>query len=485
MGDKKRILIVEDEVQLAFILKQSLEFNDFLVDMAHNVNDGIKMLETNQYHCVVSDYFLPQQSGEELFKFVTEHDIVLPFIFMTGSPSLDFAVNFLKQGGAEYISKPFNLNDFVEKVREVIAKFEERQSQEQYFDSLQQKLDDRVKEITIYQDIFHSSGDGIFIMGMNMVIVKCNPALLNITGFNNREVLAHFNDIFKPLDKDSEKLSEGLNLLESNGAWHDEIEFLTRDKQIYQSLISLSKVNDENGNTFAFMGSIKDVTKIKQMEKNLLISLQRTTTAQEAIIFGLAKLAESRDPDTGGHLERIRSYCQLIANQLKDGGYFSDVIDETFINALYITAPLHDIGKVGIPDSVLLKRGDLSAEEFELMKQHTVIGAETLQAIANEFGGIEYLKIGIEIAIAHHERWDGEGYPFSLKGKEIPLAARILAIADVYDALTTERVYKKALSHNESIEMMMGDSNSHFDPVLLEVFHKAEKESLKIMQSFS
>ena len=164
---------------------------------------------------------------------------------------------------------------------------------------------------------------------------------------------------------------------------------------------------------------------------------------------------------------------------------YKNIVNRNFIDALYITAPLHDIGKVAIPDHILLKKGKLTSKEFELMKFHTTKGAETLKAIADEFGGIEYLQIGIDIALAHHEKWDGTGYPNGLAGKEIPLAARILAIADVYDALTTQRIYKKAFSHEESIRAMVRERGKHFDPELLDAFLECEKESLLIQKQFA
>ena len=485
MAEKnKKILIVEDEIQLAFILKQSLEFNNFTVTMVHTVEDGIEILTRENFNCVVSDYYLPQQSGEELFKYITDNSISVPFIFMTGSPSLDFAVSFLKKGGAEYISKPFNLNDFVNKVKEVIQKFEKQKTQAEYFGSLQQKLAERVKEITIYQDVFNSSGDGVFIMGLNQKIVKFNPALEKITGFKDTELFTSMQEIFRPTKDYEEKFTESILSLENDGSWQGELELLNKSGKPYFSYLTLSEIYDENKSTFAYMCSVKDVTELKLMEKNLLQSLQKTNIAQEAIIFGMAKLSESRDPETGGHLERIRSYCQLIANKLKENKLYPKIIDDDFIEALYITAPLHDIGKVGIPDNILLKKGKLTEQEYELMKQHTIIGAETLQAIAKEFGGIDYLRIGIDIAIAHHEKWDGTGYPYQLKNTNIPLAARILAIADVYDALTTKRVYKRAVPHEETLEMMMENRGKHFDPELLDIFYEIEEESLKIKQLF-
>ena len=161
-------------------------------------------------------------------------------------------------------------------------------------------------------------------------------------------------------------------------------------------------------------------------------------------VFALAKLAESRDPETGEHLERMRSYSQILAEELADRGPYADQIDETFLAHLHMSSPLHDIGKVGIPDVILLKPGRLSASEFKIMQRHTTIGADALREAAGHTKSGGFLQMAVEIALAHHERFNGSGYPNGLSGTDIPLAARIVALADVYDALTSVRVYKAA-----------------------------------------
>ncbi|HEY1628285.1 MAG TPA: response regulator, partial [Tepidisphaeraceae bacterium] len=156
-----------------------------------------------------------------------------------------------------------------------------------------------------------------------------------------------------------------------------------------------------------------------------------TMTLHEITVFALAKLAESRDPETGAHLERVRNYCQLLAKELGGLEKYQRIINDEFVELIFQTSPLHDIGKVGIPDAVLLKPGKLTCEEFEIMKKHTTIGEQTLQAALDRFPGAGFLQMARDIAAAHHERFDGTGYPRQLAGEQIPLPARIVAIADV------------------------------------------------------
>jgi len=191
---------------------------------------------------------------------------------------------------------------------------------------------------------------------------------------------------------------------------------------------------------------------------------------QDLAVFALAKLAESRDTDTGEHLDRMRDYSVTLARELSQCGAYVDQIDEQFIRDLYRSAPLHDIGKVGVSDSILCKPGPLTEDEFERMKLHTTIGAQTLEESMQQSTSGGFLTMATEIARSHHEWFDGTGYPNALSGQEIPLAARIVAVGDVFDALTSERCYKAAFSFEQAYEMIVSESGTHFDPVVIEAF---------------
>jgi len=212
-----------------------------------------------------------------------------------------------------------------------------------------------------------------------------------------------------------------------------------------------------------------------------VLSLETTSLT----LFSLAKLAESKDTDTGNHLERIRSYCRLIAEKIIADPDTWGELNPRFPELLFKTSPLHDIGKVGIPDYVLLKPGSLNDAEWVVMKRHTEIGAETLNAVLKQYANADYLRMARDIAWAHHERWDGSGYPRGLKQEEIPLCARIVALADVYDALTMKRVYKAAMSHEIASGIIQEGSGSHFDPRLVQIFLSLEKEFVAVRASFN
>jgi putative two-component system response regulator len=195
---------------------------------------------------------------------------------------------------------------------------------------------------------------------------------------------------------------------------------------------------------------------------------------RDLVIFALAKLAESRDPETGEHLERVRNYSWVLAKDLALHGRCADQIDVGFIRLIYITSPLHDIGKVAIPDAVLLKPGKLDVPEFEVMKTHTTHGAETLDRALERYPNARFLRMARDIAAHHHERYDGKGYPDGLAGDRIPLSARIFALADVYDALVSRRVYKPPYSHDVARKIIVEERGTHFDPGVVDAFLRCE-----------
>lgn len=206
--------------------------------------------------------------------------------------------------------------------------------------------------------------------------------------------------------------------------------------------------------------------------------------SREMTIFALAKLAESRDNDTGLHLERVRSYCRVLAKCLQQQTVFPNEIDDAYIRLLYESSPLHDIGKVAIPDGILLKTGPLTTHEFSIMKTHTLRGAETIDSLICEFPNVPFLHMARDIILSHHEKYDGSGYPRGLAGTNIPLSGRIIAVADVYDALTSKRVYKSAYAHDTAKDIIANDAGKHFDPAIVEAFLASEQEFIAINRRY-
>ncbi|RLS56624.1 MAG: HD domain-containing protein [Planctomycetota bacterium] len=223
-----------------------------------------------------------------------------------------------------------------------------------------------------------------------------------------------------------------------------------------------------------------------QSRDETYLKTQELIRTRDAVIFGLAKLAESRDPETGHHLERIAAYSTRLASAARRHPKFRDQVSLAFIQAIGINSALHDIGKVGIPDGVLLKPERLTDDEILIMRQHPRIGADCIEQIQRRLGESKFLEQAREIAMYHHEQWDGSGYPYGLHGDEIPLSARIVMIADVYDALTSRRVYKDPYTHDVSVERISQAAGRHFDPDLVDVFmsiHPQFHEIARLMRA--
>lgn len=191
---------------------------------------------------------------------------------------------------------------------------------------------------------------------------------------------------------------------------------------------------------------------------------------QEVTIEAMATLAEWRDPETGGHIKRTQNYVRTLAEYMRALPMYAPLLDENTVEWLYLSAPLHDVGKVSMPDSILLKPGRLTPDEFEKMKMHTIHGRDALAAAERKLGGNSFLQIARDIAYCHHERWDGKGYPRGIAAEEIPLSARLMSVADVYDALLSKRVYKPSLPHDKVTEIIVAGMGTQFDPTVVEAF---------------
>ncbi len=223
----------------------------------------------------------------------------------------------------------------------------------------------------------------------------------------------------------------------------------------------------------------------KHLEQLVSEQVQEIADSQLATILALARLAQSRDDNTGQHLERVQAFSRVLTERLQALGLYTDLFESDTAQYIHYACSLHDIGKVGIPDYILMKPGKLTAEEFEVMKTHTLIGAENLQSVYEKYPHNSFIKMGIAIARWHHERWDGSGYPDGLAGEEIPIVARIMSLVDVYDALRSERPYKESYSRQKARGIIIEGSGAQFDPSIIRVFLDVEEEFDRIYERYS
>lgn len=207
---------------------------------------------------------------------------------------------------------------------------------------------------------------------------------------------------------------------------------------------------------------------------------------QDVTILAMASMAETRDSDTGNHIRRTQHYVKALAEHLQKNPVFASQVSDHFVQLAFKSAPLHDIGKVGIPDRILLKPGKLDAAEWEIMKTHTTLGRDAIAHAEKALGTkVDFLSMAKEIALSHQEKWDGSGYPEGLRGTDIPLAARIMALADVYDALISKRVYKDGMPAAQAVQIIVQGKGAHFDPDLVDSFLEIEDQFFAIAQRFA
>jgi len=305
-------------------------------------------------------------------------------------------------------------------------------------------------------------------------------------GPNDTPNLDQYLDRILPEDRDH-ILQNMQRLTKEHNDWTDRYRVLLPDGTVRWVHVRLHTEFDENDKPIHSYGTLQDVTAMKEVEDELerygkhleemvAEKVKEISESQTATIFALVKLAESRDDETGAHIERTASYCRLLAEKARMLPQYRDVIDDEYVSTIFRASPLHDIGKVGISDLILLKPGKLTPEEFAIMKTHVEIGYQTLMTIDKRFQNNAFVQMGLDITRYHHEKWDGSGYLFELKGEEIPLSARIMALADVYDALRSKRVYKPAYSHEQALEIIHEGSGKHFDPTLVMLFSASSYE---------
>lgn len=524
--DASKILIVDDEPFIRKVLSKYLIGKNYVIETADNGEVAIDKLNSEPFDLVLTDLRMPKMGGRELLQIMSENFPGIPKIVLTGYGTSEDIILALQTGAYDFLTKPITdfgildhsikraierkkLNDErtrylqqVNQINEIITMLNKGKSTDDIFHSLNSTLKKIIPFETLVLLIINKETG---MVGVKLVDSDRHSVFTTDSYFSKDDPILYDVSMTKAL------LSID-NVQDFPGAYAQS-EFIREFiKGEYKSLLILPLIMKDVNRGFllfasrsveafvkshvTFLESIGGqisfsiergelIAEIEQYTKNLEHTIEIRTKeilkTQKSMIFALSKIADTRDRTTGDHLERIRSYCVLIAQIMKYSG--NTEITNQFIRDMYDSSILHDIGKVGIPDSILLKKDRLSDEELQIMLRHATIGYEALKSATKDLGEDSFLKMALDITLYHHERWDGSGYPFGLKGTEIPLSARIVAIADVYDALTTARPYKKAFSHQESLEILMKETYK-FDPELLKIFMDNADEFDQIRMRF-
>ena len=467
-----RILIVDDDPGIRETISQIIEELGYAPDTASDGLEALAMLDTGSYLCIFTDIMMPKMTGIELIKKIKARDVSLPIIVITGYASLEIAIDAMKCGASDFISKPFKVSQIqlvLSKMKreklllEENRRFSDALQLHRLIDTLVGQLEDKNKEINSLQAI---SEKIISLKGIRDLV----GAIVDVS----KQLLENVDVQFYPLNRKTQTLIdtgngqgriisadliEGKIIRKNNSLGVSNRNFVT----IFPLMIE--------GQVFGTLDIHSDSVLGEEKEGKILYLLNRSAERMENVALyeglyenmlstlnSMAKILDARDPHTSQHSTRVTNFSLALANIIKLSDDEKDV--------LYIAASLHDIGKVGIPDSILLKKDKLTDEEFKIIKRHPDIGADILKPLppmSRETDVIRY----------HHERYDGKGYPAGIGGGEIPLLSRIITLADSYDAMTSDRPYRNGLPIDKAIEEIIRCIGSQFDPELANMFiHK-------------
>lgn len=522
-----RILIVDDEPLIRKIIVKYLSDKNYITETATDGAGALENLAKEEYDLVLTDLRMPKMGGTELLQIMSQKYPSIPKIILTGYGTTEDIILALKTGAYDFLTKPITdftilehsieralerkrLNDDknryiaqLQQINEIISMLNVGKSTEDIFNLLNVSLkkiipfnrlalatiqkDDEIistKLIASDRNVLLGEGQEYNIIDTSLKNIMQNKEALNIPSLDDYLKIHPNSRTASLLVKEGMESSLVIPLIVNNNL-RGFLMFASVQKEAFtdehinflQSIVGQISLSIQRGELmYEIEQHTKNLEGLVELRSRQILKTQKTT------VFALSKLAETRDPETGDHLERIRNYSVHLAQILKYTGH--PEITNQYLRDLYDSSILHDIGKVGIPDGVLLKDGILTKSEFELMKTHTTIGYEALKSASRDLGTDLFLNMAMDVTLYHHERWDGKGYPRGLKGEEIPLSARIVSIADIYDALNSKRPYKEAFTHEKAVEIMKEESY-RFDPDLFKIFLDNVEEFEKIKKRFS
>jgi PAS domain S-box-containing protein len=466
-----QVLLVDDEPLILSSYGRTLRGLKVEVLLAEGPVEGLEVLESQDIDVVIADYCMPGMNGDEFLEQVRDRWPNTVRLLNTAYADVEVVEDVVRRGGIfRFLTKPCDPKNLKDAVRDAL---------DQHNDLLEKKVRSEKLQLDLqsFRKIFHSALDPMMVSDLLGHVIEVNEAFSKAIGLPRKEALVKRPTILSGWEQE-ERWDEIRNVVLEQGHWSDELCHKAEDKKEERyALMSISVVHDDEARPYALVAVEKDVSVRRRLE-------QESRAAQYEVILSLAKLAEYRDPETFAHLERMRRYSRILTRHLANNPKFSDVIDDDYVEAVYASSPLHDVGKVGIPDSVLLKPGKLTREEWQVMQLHTRIGGEILGVAGSSLSQKTWLTMANTIALQHHEKVDGSGYPNGLSGDSIDLAARIVALADAYDAITSKRVYKEAFDHVEARQRVLESSGTHFDTDIVQAFLETEEEFLEVRSRY-
>lgn len=442
------VLYVEDEIQIRenthLLLKKI--FSD--VQTAANGNQGLALYENGSFDLVITDILMPEMNGVSMIQKIKELTPSQPFIVTSACEDSSYLLDLINLGVVQFLLKPMKTDQIIKILHEVVRNIYNERKVEEFTSNLKQELLHQTTLLEQYKEI----------VDISMIVTKtdsrgkiiyANESFCKTSGYGYDEIKFKGHNVLRHPDMSTEFYQDLWNTILSKNTWHGTIKNLKKDGSHYITDTTIKPILDEFGEIIDFISISYNVTELYDLNEEIW-------QTQHEMLSLLGEVGETRSEETGNHVRRVAKYSRLL------GQFYG--LNEEESKLIYSASPMHDIGKIGIPDRILLKPGKLETDEYTIMKTHAKVGYEILKHSKRPL-----LQAASVIAHEHHEKWDGSGYPRALSGENIHIYGRITALADVFDALSCERVYKSAWPIEKIIEFILSESGKHFDPTLVDL----------------
>lgn len=457
---KENILIIDDNAKNIQVAANVLKDTGlFTVFFATSGEAGIEQLQKKEFSLVLLDINMPGLDGYETADIIRTNPTTknIPIIFLSANANEESINKGFEHGGQDYVTKPFSQNELVHRVKTHVELFLAKKA-----------LHHRAKESHVLMEQYKAAIDvssPVSKTDTQGIITYVNEPFCKVSQYSKEELIGKSHRLIKHPNTPKKVFEEMWECITHKQVWKGTLENRAKDGSSYFVESTIIPILNHEGEIVEYINVRTDIT-------NQIKAKDQIISAQKEILYTLGEMGEMRSNETGDHVNRVALYSELLARQ-----YGMDIED---VEMLKMASPMHDIGKVAISDAILLKPGKLSDEEFVEMKKHAVIGYEIFKKSSHKM-----LQMAATISHQHHEKWDGSGYPGGLRGEEISVYGRITAVADVFDALSNDRIYKKAWPLDEVITHMKNESGKAFEPRLIEILLENIEAIIDIKQRYN
>lgn len=443
------ILYVEDEALIRDNNRVFLNTVFSEVQTASNGAEGLKLYEKKKFDIVITDIIMSEMNGVMMVKKIKELNPQQPIIITSASEESAHLLELINLGVAQFLLKPIMTEQIIKILNEVVTNIYNQRKVNEFTANLKQELIHQTTFLEQYKEVVDASS---IVTKTNVYgkIVYANDLFCQKTGYSLDEIISKTHRIIRHPDVSSEFYKNLWETILDKKTWNGTIKNIKKNGEHYITEVTIKPILDEFGAILEYISISHDITELHEINDEIW-------QTQHEMLSLLGEVGETRSQETGNHVRRVARYAKLFGELCG--------LDEEQIRLVYSAAPMHDIGKIGIADAILLKPGKLDFDEYEVMKTHSSIGYDILKHSTRPL-----LQAAAIIALEHHEKWDGSGYPNAISGDSIHIYGRIIALADVFDALSCERVYKKPWPIEKIIDLIVSERGRHFDPTLVDLF---------------